>query len=87
MPILGYDAIGLITMHWGTQLYITMIETAILSIGIFILTLIELCKLKRLLQDRSPSYKQVNSDSSMMTRNDDASDKKSRKKALKAIMA
>lgn len=87
-PILIVDIVGLIFLSWGTQLYITMIETATLTILILILTLVEFCRLKRLLSDHSgPSYKHVSSESVMITPNDDLMETKSRKKALKSIMA
>jgi hypothetical protein len=44
--ILAVDAYGIYNMRWGNQLYITMIETAVLSILIIILSVVELCKIK-----------------------------------------
>jgi hypothetical protein len=68
-----------------------MIETAVLSVLIIILTFIELVHLKKLLEDGSSSYKNVNSESMMISHDDDdENDKKNREsrgKALKAIMA
>ena len=57
LPILIVDAVGLIYLKWGTQLYITIIETAVLTIFILILTFVELSRLKRLLADNDSAYK------------------------------
>lgn len=57
VPILIVDVVGLMYLSWGTQLYISFIETAVLTIMILILTFVELCRLKRLLADSAPDYK------------------------------
>jgi hypothetical protein len=56
--ILFFDISGLLFYKWGTQIYINMIETAIISLVIMALQIAELCKLKKYLQER-PGYDQV----------------------------
>ncbi len=51
LPIIIVDIYGLITLSWGTQLYITLIETLVLSLIMFFFSLLELCCSRRLLKD------------------------------------
>ena len=49
--ILGVDIVGFVTLKYGTQIYTTMIETALMFFILMILDFIELCKLKSYLGD------------------------------------
>ncbi len=85
VPIITADIIGLIELEWGTQLYINMIETLILTIIMIILQMIEFCRLKQILGIADDPYRPVFNDS--MVTPDDAFDKKQREDALKSIIA
>ena len=59
-PILFADASSLIKFDqfkWGTQLYICLIETAVLTIYILILTIIEFFRLNKLIVIEEPYVK------------------------------
>jgi len=65
-PILAVDVVGMIYLKWGTQLYITMIETLILALLMVIMGSVELSKLKDYIDDDDiPPYRAVNADSVM----------------------
>jgi hypothetical protein len=49
--IIGVDIMGLISVKYGTQLYTTLIETAIISFLMMILEFVDLCRLKHYLGD------------------------------------
>ena len=50
-PIIFIDIVGLTTLPWPTQIYVTLIETLVLSILIIILEIIEMIKVKKLVAD------------------------------------
>lgn len=86
--IIAFDLSGLIFEYeWGTQLYIIMIETLLISIAMIILEILELIKLKHYLKE-TPGYQQVYSDSVMNVSEmgDQSYDKKMREDMLKQIM-
>ena len=51
VPIVAGDIVGMSTLRWGNQLYITMIETFVLSILMCILQIIELLRIKKHIGD------------------------------------
>ena len=59
-----FDVAAFNTFKWGNQLYVSMIETAALSILIALLEIVEFFFIKRYLQDEL-AYYQVNHDSVM----------------------
>ena len=81
-----FDVAAFNSFTWGTQLYINMIESAVLSIIIAHLEIVELFFIKKYLQD-DLNYYQVNHDSVMnvseMPSNEDA---RLRSETLKTIM-
>ena len=48
LPLIIVDIYGLIVLSWGTQLYIVLIETLVLSLIIIIITLLEMCFIRKL---------------------------------------
>ena len=62
-PIIFVDCVGLSTLIWPTQLYVTIIETLTLSILIIILEIIEMINIKKLIAEDDRRYDQVNPDS------------------------
>ena len=51
LPIIIVDIFGLITLSWGSQLYITMIETLILCLLLLLFTLIEMKTARSIIRD------------------------------------
>jgi len=51
-PIVASDIVGLVTLYWGNQLYINIIETLILSLSMSILQIVELISLKKNVSDQ-----------------------------------
>lgn len=87
-PIILIDVVGLMNLYMKTQLYINMFETAVMIIISIILSIIEFCKLKKLLGD-DVGYKQVVSDSVMNASMPDdnlMAERKLREDMLKSIM-
>ena len=87
-PFLFVDIFSLIKypeISWGAQLYICLIETAILSLSQLVLSVIELVKLNSLISI-DPAYKQVLSDTvnEGLSMNDD--EKKRRQERLNKVI-
>jgi len=79
-----YDLSGfLVAFTWGTELYIVMLETCIISGCLIVLEIVEFFKLNQYLT--AGSYTQVNSDSVMNVSDMDL-DKRRREDMLKSIM-
>ena len=79
--VIGIDVVGLLFQDWGTQLQITMVETAAISVGLMILDFIELCKLKHYLGDDQ----RIDYDA-LLNQMNETMDKKLRQDMLKQIM-
>jgi len=71
LPIVLADIVGLATTSWGTQLYITMIETLLLSIAILVLEVIEMLKIKKLIGN-DIGYDVINGESRVDSQDDSA---------------
>lgn len=85
--MIGIDVIGLLNSEWGNQLYINMIESALISLLMIIFNIAELARVNKYIEDDTPFYKFVNSDSVMnVSSQDDNFDKKLREEMLKKIM-
>jgi hypothetical protein len=89
-PIIAFDLSGVLFEYtWGTQFYIEMLDTLIISIVMIALEIAEMIRLRRYLKEQQPlNYHQVQADSVMnVSEMDDGGvDRRLREDMLKSIM-
>jgi hypothetical protein len=87
LPLIIIDILGLLILGWGSQLYITIIETLVLSIIMLLATLIEICCSRNLAKD----YYKIDGVEAIKPDDDsediEAVQRKMREDALRGIMA
>jgi len=82
-PCIFIDVISLMSLSWGSQLYITLIETLVLEIVMIIFILIEICTTRRINERGEYSKISVEPNMSMLDKDQDESNENA-EKALRA---
>lgn len=65
-PIIFVDIYGLVKYRWGTQLYITLIETLILALFVLIISILEFRQNRQLRDPIPQNYNRVLEESTDM---------------------
>lgn len=90
IPCLGADALGIMSLSWGSQLYITLIESAILEVLMLLFIIYEICATRGLNEKGEYTKVAVEPNMSMLEREVDESnenmEKKLRADALKRLI-